>query len=223
MRSARQLKAQNLVEDWVPRFNIAPTQSAPVALKEPALVLRRLPWGLRQSQTFCSSGLLINIRSETVAVKPRFKSLLQSQRCLVPADGFFEWLGQGRERLPVRFVLRDEAPFFMAGLWDWQTAAPGAPRHAAFTILTTEANDLVRRVHERMPVILNETQCEEWLNGDSSMRWDDFWEPYPAGEMNVYRVSPKVNSPSVDTPECVQALGPLPEELPGPTQAEFGF
>jgi putative SOS response-associated peptidase YedK len=223
VRSARQLKAENQIQNWRPRYNIAPTQSAPVVLLEGGRVLRSLLWGLRHNQAFSASGLLINARSESVATKPRFKNLLLQQRCLVPADGFFEWQWSGRRRSPVRFTLRDGPLFYMAGLWDWQAEPGAAAPVRAFVILTTEANDLVARVHDRMPVIVPEERCAEWLEDAPVKGWDSFWRPFPAERMDAYLAHAVVNSPTTDAPECIQSLGPLPEVNPAGEQTEFGF
>ncbi len=152
---------------------------------------------------------LINARAETVAVKPSFKMAFQRRRCLVPADGFYEWIKAGRARLPVRFTLANGATFAFAGLWDrWQPSQ--GPELESFTIITTQANELVRPVHERMPVILSPKHYTLWLDPGvtQTQTLQDLLCPYPAHEMKSCRVSPRVNTPACDTPECIDPIPP---------------
>jgi putative SOS response-associated peptidase YedK len=188
-----------------PRYNIAPAQAAPVILASRELTLMR--WGLvplwaKEAQI---GNRMINARAETVQDKPAFKRLLGHRRCLVPADGFYEWQGAGRARQPFRFRLKSDAPFAFAGLWD-QWHAPEGHALNTFTILTTTANEVVRPVHDRMPVMLGPDGCEQWLapSAQPSESLLRLLTPFPPDLMMCYPVSPLVNSPKFDGPECIQ-------------------
>lgn len=154
-----------------PRYNIAPTQEAPVVRQrqKPAgeRTLQNLRWGLVPgwAKDLKIGAQLINLRAETAL--DRFGNAFRRRRCLVPADGFYEWRGEGKEKQPYLVTRRDDAPFAFAGLWErWSRKEPttGAPDHIdSFTILTTDANDLLRPLHERMPVILPPEAYASWL------------------------------------------------------------
>ena len=140
--------------------------------------------------------------------KPSFRQAFLQRRCLIPADGFFEWkLVNGRKQ-PIYFTLRDHQPFAFAGLWEWWVASDGH-RVESCTILTTEPNDLVQPVHDRMPVILEPVGYDTWLAPDSDPGRDlvPLCRPYSAGPMGSYPVSPIVNSAEPDTPECIERQG----------------
>jgi putative SOS response-associated peptidase YedK len=181
------------------RFNIAPTQSILVVRqiedeREGAL----LKWGLIPSwaKDDSMSARLINARSETVAEKPAFREAFKQRRCIIPADGFYEWKREGKGKQPFFFSLRDGRPFGFAGLWDrWRDE--GEKVVESCTILTTEANEVLKGVHDRMPVILHPETYGVWL--DTDMRVVDSLKellgPYPASEMTAYPVSAQVNSP----------------------------
>lgn len=140
---------------------------------------------------------LINARSETVAEKPAFREAFKRRRCLIPADGFYEWQRRDGKKQPFYFRLRDERPFGFAGLWEkWRSPAGEVIESCA--ILTTEANELLRPVHHRMPVILHPEDYSLWLDEDARQRalLKELLRPYPAEEMTAYPVSAQVNSPS---------------------------
>jgi putative SOS response-associated peptidase YedK len=194
-----------------PRYNIAPTQQV-AAVRRAAgkedreLVLFR--WGLVPSwATDLSIGnRLLNARAETVAEKPSFRSALRSRRCLILADGFFEWQHLQGKKQPYYFRLRDGKPFAIAGLWErWSV---GSEAIESCTLITTEANALVRNVHDRMPVILPGGAYEAWLEPAPARpgQFQPLLRPYPAEEMVAYPVSMRVNSPRNDDAECVQAV-----------------
>jgi putative SOS response-associated peptidase YedK len=191
-----------------PRFNIAPTQPVPVVrcqrkTGEPELVSLR--WGLipNWADDPAVGGRLINARCETVATKPAFRGCYNQRHCLVLADGFFEWQKDGDERRPHFIGLRDHKPFAFAGLWDrWRQ---GAHTIDSFTILTTDANDCVRPLHDRMPVILPRTAFDEWLHPQTNKTapLERFFQPYPTQEMICYPVSARVNNVKHDDAACV--------------------
>ncbi len=199
--------------DLKPRYNIAPSQNAPVVMVEDeGRRLRMMRWGLVPSWAKEASigNKMINARSETLAEKPSFKKSLKQRRCLVLADGFYEWQapkeGKGR-KTPMRILLKSREPFAFAGLWDlWKD--PDGDELLSFTIITTQANDLIKGIHERMPVILAPEEEEIWLNAgsDQTDRLLSLLDPYPAKAMDVYEVSTAVNSPSNDRPECIEAV-----------------
>ena len=150
---------------------------------------------------------MINARAETVAEKPSFRNSFKRRRCLVPADGFYEWkkpTGGGR-KIPMRIVLKDKEPFAFAGLWDtWVN--PEGEEVESFTIITTQANELLRRIHDRMPVILAEEQEATWLDQDAdAQELLSMLKPFP-GEMEAYPVSTLVNSPSNDDQRCISPV-----------------
>jgi len=150
--------------------------------------------------------LLINARSETAAAKPAFRAALRRRRCLVPADGFYEWQRREGRKQPYHMRRRDGAPFALAGLWERWEGPDGAIDSCA--LLTTAANELMRPIHDRMPVILDPQTFDLWL--DPSMqdveRVQSLLRPYPAEAMIAYPVSPMVNNARNDNPQCVLPL-----------------
>jgi putative SOS response-associated peptidase YedK len=192
-----------------PRYNIAPTQSV-AAVRAPSGIDKRefafLRWGLVPSWADdpAIGNRLINARSDSVATKPSFRSAFKHRRCLVLADGFYEWQKLGSKKQPHYFSLRDGKPFAFAGLWErWEKS--GTPVESC-TILTTEANDVLRPVHERMPVILEPKDYDLWL--DPSPQKPELLQgllrPYSAGEMTGFPVSPLVNNPRINSPRCIE-------------------
>ncbi len=197
-----------------PRYNLAPGQEAPVIVSAAGKELRLLRWGLVPPWAPASGGEeaavsgLINARAETLALKPSFRAAFERRRCLVPADGFYEWRpasGGSRRKTPLRVVLKNGETFAMAGLWEAWRRPDGSEIHT-FTIITTEANHLLRPVHDRMPVILQPGDEDLWLDPDvrEAARLEPLLVPYPAGEMEWYPVSPVVNDPRHVLPECIQ-------------------
>jgi putative SOS response-associated peptidase YedK len=149
---------------------------------------------------------LINARAETVATKPFFRDAFKRKRCLVLADGFYEWKRTGKSKVPYRIALQTEEPFAFAGIWSMVHNAQGEV-HPIFAILTTEANTLVSQIHTRMPVILREQDEAAWLN--PSLELDAaqaLLVPLPAELLMAYEVSPKVNSPAYNTPDVLQPV-----------------
>jgi putative SOS response-associated peptidase YedK len=193
-----------------PRWNLAPSQQAPVVTLgtdgAPALELMR--WGLIPgwAKDEKIGYKMINARAETAAEKPGFRKALELRRCLVPADGFYEWVDDAatKARLPRRIVRRDRASFAMAGLWErWK--APDGREVRSFTILTTAANALIKEVHERMPVILRPKDEAAWLAAPAIPPALD------PEHLEIYAVSALVNSPKNDLPVCVEPLAPPTE------------
>lgn len=199
-----------------PQFNLAPTQLAAVVRDASGLrQFAQLRWGLIPSWAKDEKigYRTINARAETLAEKPAFRTAFQRQRCLVLADGFFEWQREGKQRLPYYFYMQDRRPFAFAGLWERWRGPKGSPLPTpveSFTIITTEPNELVAPLHDRMPAILQPGDFDLWLDPDFDRTeiLAQQLQPFPADEMSSHRVSTLVNSPRNDVPECVE---PLPE------------
>lgn len=190
----------------VPHYNIAPSQLVAVITNEPPRRLQFFRWGLIPSwATDPSIGQrLINARAETLGSKPSFRNALRRRRCLVPADGFFEWQKSGRQKTPMYVRLTSRQPFAFAGLWEtWQ--APDAEPVASCTIITTDANALVAAIHNRMPVILRPECYAAWLDPAPREPADlgALLVPFPDELLEAFAVSPLVNSPANDRPECL--------------------
>jgi|ERR1035438_9285699 putative SOS response-associated peptidase YedK len=208
-------------EDWSPRYNIAPTQSVPVIRqnpKEPIRELAMMRWGLIPSWAQDSSGSakMINARSETAAAKPAFRDALKSRRCLIPADGFYEWLRSGKVKQPYCFEVNDGELFAFAGLWDrWKD--PGGIWIKSCSILTTTANAVTSSIHDRMPVILDPDSYDLWLDpGMTSVdAASDLLKPYDAHAMRSFPVNARVNRVENDDAECSAPaeLGPIQNRL----------
>jgi putative SOS response-associated peptidase YedK len=205
-----------------PRYNIAPTQ--PVAAvrvgsesEERELVLMR--WGLIPFWAKDSSigARMINARSETVAEKPSFRNAFRRRRCLVPADGFYEWQKLDGAKQPVYVSLQDRDAFAFAGLWErWENPDNGVVESC--TLLTCEPNELLRPIHSRMPVILSPRDYSLWLDREVNEpeRLQALLYPYPSGRMQAYAVSRYVNSPRNEGPDCIVPVDEAGEKpLPG--------
>ncbi len=193
-----------------PRYNIAPTQAAAIVRSAAAGVERTLDnahWGLIPSWAKNPSmGVrLINARAETLSEKPAFRTALQRRRCLVPADGFIEWVADGKLKQPWWITLETREPFAFAGLWEsWKPKDAAAPIES-FTIITTEANDSVRAVHTRMPVMLPPEAHEDWLDPErrdtsALMSW---LAPCAWAKLHLQPISRRINNARNDDPECV--------------------
>jgi putative SOS response-associated peptidase YedK len=197
--------------DYLPRYNIAPTQQVPVvAQDEQGRRMGLLRWGLipSWSKDPAMGSRLINARSETAAEKPAFRSAFQRRRCLVPADGFFEWKREGeggkRAKQPFWIHLASREPFAFPGLWERWDPEEGLPVHT-FTILTTEASPAIRHIHPRMPVILPREGHEVWLDAAREVtELQDLLRPLPDALLRAYPVSTLVNSPRNDIPACIE-------------------
>lgn len=209
--------------DWEPRYNIAPTQPVLVIKWAGANAGRNaslMRWGLIPSWAADSTGAArtINARAETVASKPSFRDPLRKQRCLIPADGFYEWRRTAREKQPFCFEVGAGDVFAFAGLWD-RCAGPRGEILETCAILTTTPNDLLADVHDRMPAILRAEDYGCWLdpNMQDAERAVGLLKPYEASRMRRYPVSTQVNLVTNDGPECS-----APVELPATTGLLFG-
>jgi putative SOS response-associated peptidase YedK len=207
-------------EEWEPRYNIAPTQPVPVIRRnqqETRSKLSLLRWGLIPSwSTDPTIGYkTINARAETVTTTASFREPFQSQRCLIPADGFYEWTKNGKVKQPYCFEVGDGGVFAFAGLWDCWIDARGEMIETC-TILTTTPNPLLADIHDRMPVILGPDDYALWLSSSSKTdRLLRLLVPY-VGEMHRYLVSTRMNQVQNDDVECAK-----PVELEGPSQGKL--
>lgn len=188
-----------------PRFNIAPSQDHTVIINDDgSYKIRMFRWGLipSWSKDVKIGYRMINARAETIEEKNSFKKPFRKQRCLIPADGFYEWKRKERKtKIPYRFIMKDRSIFSFAGLWEkWDKESD--PLYT-FTIITTENNELMKPVHNRMPVILPEANRKIWLDPESNeAELKELLVPYDPGKMDCYRVSDTVNSWKNDVPEC---------------------
>jgi putative SOS response-associated peptidase YedK len=190
--------------EWRPRYNVAPTQAVfVVRLLEGRRAGSLLRWGLIPPWAASPKDgpPLINARSETAAEKPAFRSAFAKRRCLVPADGFFEWKGGGAKKVPHYFTAG--GLFAMAGLWESWRGPSGVVESVA--VLTTQANDLVRECHDRMPVIVPPSSYAAWLAGGDA---GGLLRPFPASEMSVRAVSGVVGCVRNEGPDCIAPPGP---------------
>jgi len=195
-----------------PRYNLAPTQEAPIALvREPGAprTLESLRWGLIPywAKEASIGNRMINARAESVADKPAYRFSFKKKRCLVPTDGFYEWKKEGKAKQPYLIRRRDHQPFAFAGLWSsWRNPEGGLVE--TFTILTTDANGDVRELHDRMPVVVAREDFGLWLDPkvDDAERLQALLKPAPEGNLELVRVSRAVNSPAHDAADCVEAL-----------------
>jgi putative SOS response-associated peptidase YedK len=195
------------VPTLAPRYNIAPTQAVVVVRQqEVGRTLAPMRWGLIPgwaSAPAVGAGM-INARAETVAEKPAFRTAFIWRRCLIPADGFYEWQHTDGQKQPFFFQLHGQQPFAFAGLWETWYGADGTVIQSC-TLLTTEANGVLRPIHARMPVILQPEDYARWL--DPALRQPDplltLLRPYPEAGMQVYPVSTHVNRATNDDPQCI--------------------
>jgi putative SOS response-associated peptidase YedK len=200
-----------------PRFNIAPSQSLPIVSSDddgrPRASLMR--WGFVPFWDKSEKPKLapINARSEGAFAKPMFRQSIQKRRCLVPADGFYEWLKLPAEdrKQPYDITLRSGRPFFFAGIYEPATDN----RPATYLLFTTRPNELMQPIHDRMPAILTEEQAKQWIQPGpiAAEQLEHFMQPFPAGEMVARPISTLINSPRNDTPECI--AGPDDPLQPG--------
>lgn len=202
-----------LETDWDPRYNVAPGQSVVTVRQDAAQPVRRLSlmrWGLIPfwAKEAAIGYKMINARSETIADKPAFREPLKSRRCLIAADGFYEWKKLEKTKQPYCFTMSDDALFAFAGIWDrWKSPEGGTVETCS--ILTTSANDLVRDVHDRMPVILPPESFDLWLDPGFTTREGivELLKPFAAGAMKKYPVSTRVNSVKNDDEDCAARTG----------------
>lgn len=195
-------------EKFAPRFNIAPTQPILAIPNDDKFTADFFVWGLipMWAKDPNIGSRLINARAETLAEKPAFRGSLKYKRCLILADGFYEWktVEGKKSKTPFFIHMKDRKPFAFAGLWDsWNS--PEGSQIKTCTIITTEPNELMSLLHNRMPVILHPRDYDKWL--DPAAQTPDqlmpLLKPFPAEAMDAYPVTPLVNKPANDIPELV--------------------
>ncbi len=196
---------------WVPYFNIAPGTNVPAVVNEQHNKLKTFRWGLipSWSKEEPADVRMINARAETLNEKPSFARIFKSQRCIIPANGFYEWrVSEGsKTKIPYYVRLRSGRLMGFAGLYDvWKS--PSGKIIQSCTIITTMPNDLLSPIHNRMPVIIEPARRGVWLNREikDPQALIPLLKPYPSEEMEVYEVSPKVNSPKFNNPDCIKPL-----------------
>ncbi len=200
-----------------PRYNIAPQQKAQVIINNKGEVqMRRMQWGLVPSWAKDRSvgSKMINARCETLAGKTSFNKSLRKRRCLVPADGYYEWQKLGREKQPYRVVLPTRDMFCFAGIWDEWIADDGEVLQS-FSIITTDAAPAVSKIHHRMPFIIEREHEHSWLCSGiiNSQEVKEFMSGFkPVDTLQAYKVSKIVNSVKNDVAECIQPLQDNPSQ-----------
>ena len=196
--------------DWSPRYNVAPGQDVGVIRQDPTQPTRTfslMRWGLIPywAKDAKAGYKMINARADTIAEKPAFRDPLRFRRCLIPADGFYEWARERKLKMPYCFAMKDDSVFAFAGIWDrWKD--PQGRLLQTCSIITTSANPLVSNIHDRMPVILGPDSYDLWLD-PGLQRIEpvvDLLKSYPAKEMRSWQVNPRVNSAQNDDPTCAE-------------------
>jgi putative SOS response-associated peptidase YedK len=203
------LLAEEAGADWTPRYNVALTQRMPVITRRAGKTkLETMRFGIvAPARSPAEKPLLLgNARAETLTARPAFREAVQFRRCLVPADGFYEWEKAGPARLPHFFALKDRQPFFFGGIWE--PARGDEP--GAFCIVTTTANTLLASIHDRMPVMLGPNSGPAWL-GDEPLpaaRLAQLCRPLPADRLTSHRVDPRMNNVRYEAPDAAEPLNP---------------
>ncbi len=192
--------------DVPPRYNIAPTQPVAVISNDNPRELTFYKWGLIPSWAKEASigSRMINARADSVAEKPSFRSAFKRRRCILPSDGFYEWQERDGKKTPLFIHLEDQAVFGLAGLWEvWRS--PEGETVRSCTIITTDANEFMKPIHNRMPVILHKEDYGLWLSPDEEPVdvLQGLLKPYDSSLMRAYEVSKMVNRPGNDVPECI--------------------
>ncbi len=195
-----------LRRSWPPRYNVAPTDDVLAVRNDAEGEIAPLRWGLVPpwARNLSVGATMINARAETLAEKPAFRDALVHRRCLIFADGFYEWAGPKQRRLPYRFTRDGGAPFAFAGLWErW---GPQDARVESCTIVTCPPNALLEPFHDRMPVILDDDAFETWLHGELAEAVSTL-VPYDTARMQSAAVTPAMNRVTFDDPRAIEPLG----------------
>lgn len=203
---------ESVKRDWNARYNISPSQYVPVVKNPLERTLEFMQWGLipMWAKDEKAKIRLINIRAETIPAKMTFRKLMeQGKRCLILADGFYEWKTpdqKGGLKTPSYFHLKNEKPFVFAGLWD-KTQTPDQEPIMTCAIITCTPNALMNTAHNRMPVILDANTSWEWLSQQPTTQLLSLLKPYPEDEMVAYPISLLMNNPATNVQECIQPVG----------------
>lgn len=182
-------------DDFIPRYNCAPSQNLAVITNENPRKLSYYKWGFVPfwAKDISKGIKMINAKAETIFEKPAFHNAIKSRRCLIPADSFYEWK-HDKEKTPYRILMKDESPFAIAGIWEIWNDAEGKP-FFTFSIITTEANDFMKDIHHRMPVILCAANEKKWLASKNTDEINSLMKPFQSEQMKAYPISKLVNSP----------------------------
>jgi putative SOS response-associated peptidase YedK len=192
-------------EKYSPMYNCAPSQNLPLITNNEPEKLNFFKWGLVPfwSKDPKIGFKLINARSESIEEKPAFKTAFAKRRCLIPANGFYEWKREGKNKLPYRIFLKNDEIFAMAGIWEtWKDSEDKTIN--SFSILTSTPNSLMKNIHNRMPVILNKYDEQAWLHENDEKYLKSLLQPFDALKMDAYRISEKVNSPINNTSNIIE-------------------
>ena len=199
-----------LIPRFAPCYNIAPQQKAPVIrLSEGKPVCEEIMWGFRPSWMKDRNKVQINARAETLFEKPMFRDSALHRRCLVLANGWYEWQKQPDGKQPYRFHLQSDELFTFAGIWTrWHTQGEEQQDSDSYAIVTTEANTLSTPIHNRMPAVLSEHACETWMDVDHSepVKLGALLRPYSGSDLRAYRVNTAVNSTRNDSEDCIRPM-----------------
>ncbi len=205
----KEFRIEKIHHDIQASYNIAPSQQVAAVIQRDVRELIPLKWGLIPSWAKDPkiAYKLINARGETLKDKPSFRNAFKRRRCLILGDGFYEWRKASKTKQPMYITLKSKKPFAFAGLWEtWKSSDSNTV--STCTIVTTEANDLMKTIHSRMPVILRKDQTALWL--DTDLQDDLFLEsmikPYESESLEAVEVSQKVNSPKVSSPQCIEPV-----------------
>ena len=194
-------------EEFKPTYNAAPTQSLPVITQDEPRTIDLYRWGLIPNwvKEPKVGNQMINARAETLLHKPSFRDSFKRRRCLVLTDGFYEWQKTSNQKIPYRISIRDNDLFAFAGIWDvWRT--PKGETLRSFSIITTEPNQLVRSLHNRMPVILKKDTEDRWLQDIDTQEAQSMLEPYSLNDLQVYPISNLVNNPRNNSENVIRPL-----------------
>jgi putative SOS response-associated peptidase YedK len=204
---AREFGVSEVSFELEPGYNIAPTQQVAVVISEGVRRLVPVQWGLVPSWAKDPSigNKMINARAETITEKASYRNAFKKRRCLVVADGFYEWQKTGDGKRPIYIRLKSGKPFGFAGLYEIWAPPQGEPITTC-TIITTEANELMKPIHDRMPVIIPKDKEDLWLDAEVKDQETllDLLKPYPSGDLEAYPVSRRVNSPANNSPDCIK-------------------
>ena len=210
--AVRRTFALDDVPELEPRYNVAPTQDVPAvrAAEEGARRFAMLHWGLvpKWAKERAIGNRMINARAETLAEKPSFRDAFRKRRCLVLTDGWYEWQVAPGGKQPWFIRMKDARPFAFAGLWErWKDPANGSLLESC-TIVTTGAAASIRRIHDRMPVVLAESDWDRWLDTafSDTESLSELLRPYDAGELEAWPVSREVNAPKNQGPELIASV-----------------
>ncbi len=195
----------DIPQETIPRYNIAPGDDLLTVRNDTPETGDMLQWGLipHWVDDPAEYSTPINARAETVHEKPFFEDAFENRRCLILADGFYEWEGERGNKEPYRIERTDQEPFAFAGIWETWRSNGDAIQTCA--ILTTEPNETVAPIHDRMPVMLEPDEESRWLSADEPARASAVFDPYPDSELHAYRISKAVNNPDYDRPDILDA------------------